>query len=188
MPRRTAAPPSMPAPKAVEEKPKKNAAFANVCFGETSVLFGAILLASALSVARRWPLHGVALLGLVGGLVDIVIGARIYNAWLTAMPEVTCAGFILTGLLGILALPTVANPTKVLRACTAILTLLAAVLWGGLGLYAYWGHVARRGADQIRVAWRRCLPPCAWSRRVRPPRRATLNSPIFPPILIMLLP
>ncbi len=140
--------PSMPAPKAVEEKPKKNAAFANVCFGETSVLFGAILLASALSVARRWPLHGVALLGLVGGLVDIVIGARIYNAWLTAMPEVTCAGFILTGLLGILALPTVANPTKVLRACTAILTLLAAVLWGGLGLYAYWGHVA--GAAQIK--------------------------------------
>jgi putative membrane protein len=118
------------------------AAFANVCFGEPSVLFGAILLASALSVARRWPMHGVALLGLVGGLVDIVIGASIYNAWLTKNPDVTCVGFVLTGLLGILALPTVANPTKVLRTFTAILTLLAAVLWGGMGLVAYWVHVA----------------------------------------------
>jgi putative membrane protein len=118
------------------------AAFANVCFGEPSVLFGTILLASALSVARRWPMHGVALLGLVGGLVLIVIGVRIHNAGLTQAPDVTCAGFCLTGLLGLLALPTVANPTKVLRTFTAVLTLLAALLWGGMGLFAYWGHVA----------------------------------------------
>ena len=121
---------------------KDGAAFANVCFGETSVLFGAILLAASLSVARRWPLHGVALLGLVGGLVDIVIGVRIYNAWVTAMPDVTCVGFILTGLVGVLALPTVANPTKALRTFAALLTLLAALFWGGMGLFAYWAHVA----------------------------------------------
>jgi uncharacterized membrane protein len=132
---------TMPTPKAKEEEPK-NAAFANVCFGEPSVLFGAILLAASLSVARRWPMHGVALLGLVGGLVDIVIGVRIRSAGLTQTPDITCIGFILTGLLGILALPTVANPTKVLRTFTAILTLLAAVLWGGIGLASYWVHVA----------------------------------------------
>jgi putative membrane protein len=132
---------SMPASKVAMNEPK-NAAFANICFGEPSVLFGAILLAAALSVARRWPMHGVALLGLVGGLVLIVIGVRIYNAGLTQAPAVTCAGFILTGLLGILALPTVASPTKVLRTFTAVLTLLAAVIWGGMGLFAYWAHVA----------------------------------------------
>ena len=139
---------TMPGPKVTEVKPAMNAAFANVGFGEPSVLFGAILLAAALSVAQRWPMHGVALLGLVGGLVDIVIGARINSAGLTQAPAVTCAGFILTGLLGILALPTVANPTKVLRTFTAILTLLAALLWGGMGLAAYWAHVA--GAAEIK--------------------------------------
>ena len=134
---------SMPAAKAIEAKSTMNAAFANVCFGEPSVLFGAILLASALSVGRRWPMHGVALLGLVGGLVMIVIGVRIYNAsLLPSGSDVACAGFVLTGFLGILALPTVANPTKVLRTFTAILTLLAALLWGGMGLFAYWAHVA----------------------------------------------
>ena len=117
-------------------------AFANVCFGEPSVLFGAILLAAALTVGRRWPMHGVALLGLVGGLVDIVIGAGIYNNWLTQKPDIACVGFVLTGVLGLLALPTVANPTKVLRTFTAILTLLAAMLWGGMGLVSYWAHVA----------------------------------------------
>ena len=40
----TTGPATMPAPKATEEKPQTNAAFANVCFGEPSVLFGAILL------------------------------------------------------------------------------------------------------------------------------------------------
>ncbi len=122
---------------------KGGGAFANVIFGEPAVLFGAILLAAALCVGKHWPLNGVALLGLIGGVVAIVIGVRVWNAWLTKSPEITCVGFVLTGLIGLLALPTIANPVKVLRGCTSLITLLACLLWLAVGVMSYWAHIER---------------------------------------------
>lgn len=116
-------------------------AFANVAFGEPTVLLGAILLAAALATGFRWPIHVVTAMGLIGGTVAIVIGARILDAHMTANPPVSAAGFILTGVVGVLAFPISFKPTPVLRLFLAILTLLASLLWGFTGAMAYWGHV-----------------------------------------------
>ena len=54
----------------------KAAHFANIAFGEMSVLFGAALLAAAVSVALRWSLVPAALYGALAGLASIVVGRR----------------------------------------------------------------------------------------------------------------
>lgn len=118
------------------------ASFANVAFGEMSVLLGIIFLGAALSVAFAWPLNAVAIYAAVAALAAIVVGARIMNAGLTASPPMTGAGFLLTGIVGLLALPVVGNPTRTMRLYLALLTSLAAALWTFVALTGYWAHVA----------------------------------------------
>lgn len=121
-------------------------AFANVAFGEMSLMLGAIMLGLCLAVGKRWPLHSVAVVSVLTGLASIVIGLRIANLGLTQGPAFTATGFILTGTLPLLAVPTVANPTRVLRGLMVILSLLAAGMWAFTGLMGYWGHVAGAAA------------------------------------------
>lgn len=123
-------------------------AFANVAFGEPTVLLGAILLAAALATGFRWPIQGVTAMAMVGGIVAIVIGARILHANMTQSPPMTAAGFFLTGLVGVLSFPISLRPTRVLRLFLAILALLSALLWGFTGAMAYWGHV--QAATQLK--------------------------------------
>jgi len=117
--------------------------FANAAFGECAALLGAILLATALSLAKGWDLRPVSILALVAGAIGILVGVRIANLGLTAAPALSATGFILTGLGGMLAPLVLCIPRAVLiRRFAAVLLLIAAGLWSVTAGGAYWMHIA----------------------------------------------
>jgi putative membrane protein len=117
-------------------------AFANIAFGEMSVLFGAVLLGAALAVAMHWHLQAVSIFALVAGAAAIVVGIRIEASHLTMMPALTCLGYVLTGAVGVLSVPVVKWPTKGLRILVGLLSLAASAIWAFNGLGGYWMHLA----------------------------------------------
>jgi len=121
----------------------------NATFGEPSVLLGIVLLAGALALARRWPLHSVAWYACTAGLVAVVLGVRIANLGLTAMPPLTAVGFILAGLGGLLA-PVVTiywRECRGARLATAAVLTGSGAIWLFTALMAYWDHLARWAAQ-----------------------------------------
>jgi putative membrane protein len=120
--------------------------FANVAFGETSVMFGVVFLGAAASVLKGWSLAPVAIYGALGGAMAIVIGLRIYDQGLTASPPLTCVGFVLTGLAGVGVLAVVLAPLAVarpLRVLAGLLMVGSAAVWGLTVTLAYWAHLAK---------------------------------------------
>ena len=78
----------------------------NISFGETSVLFGGLYLAASVALAMSWDLLTITVYAFFAGLTSIVVGVRIINLGQTRQPLVAGLGFILTGLGGVLAAPT----------------------------------------------------------------------------------
>ena len=119
----------------------------NSAFGETSVMLGVIYLGIALSLAKEWNPAPIAIYGILAGLVAILIGIRIEvlrdNPGIaTAKPMLSCVGFILSGLGGILAALAFCAPTrKALRSTGALALILAALIWAMTAYLAYWGHM-----------------------------------------------
>jgi len=121
-----------------------NLQFANVAFGELTVLFGAIFLGLALALARHWRLHALAIYGFLGGVLSIVVGVRIGRLGLTQIPSLTAAGFILTGLGGVLILPLLGlKQNRTFRLVVALILLAAAIIWAATAFPAYWAHLER---------------------------------------------
>jgi len=58
----------------------------NVAYGEMSVLFGAIFLATAVAMLAGWQLTSVAGYAFFAGLAAVVVGVRILNLGLTQAP------------------------------------------------------------------------------------------------------
>ncbi len=118
--------------------------WANVAYGEMSVLLGALFLAAALATGLGWHLLPVAIYGASAGVVAIVVGLRIGMLRLSASPEITTLGYLLAGIGGVLFMLAVLIPRhKGLRVFTAVDLFLAAALWCFTGLMAYWAHLAR---------------------------------------------
>jgi putative membrane protein len=116
----------------------------NIAFGETSVLFGVLFTATAWSLAVGWELITLAVYGFFAGLAATLIGIRIINLGLTQTPLISGAGFILTGLGGIFAVPTLHwKSQRSLRVLGAIILVLAALIFTVIGLRAYWAHLAQ---------------------------------------------
>ncbi len=114
----------------------------NIAFGETTVLFGALFIATAIALSQGWELLTVAIYAFFVGLVAIVVGIRIMNLGLTKQPFVSGIGFILTGLGGICAAPTLYfKPNRTWRLIGVALLLLAALIWAFVGYNAYWIHL-----------------------------------------------
>ena len=115
--------------------------WANMTFGEPSVLLGGLFLAAALCLAMDWRLHVLGLYALVAGLVGILLGVGILMHGLTAQPILSGWGFILTGLAGVLSLPVLLRPSgKALR--TLIVDLvLATLIWALTAYMSYWMHL-----------------------------------------------
>ncbi|MEW6493736.1 MAG: DUF981 domain-containing protein [Cyanobacteriota bacterium] len=117
----------------------------NIAFGETTVLFGILFITTSIALALDWDLLTVAIYGFFAGLAAIVIGIRIINLGLTRRPLVSGIGFILTGLGGVLASPTLVylRTNKAWRIMGAVVLIVAALIWAVTGYMAYWGHLAQ---------------------------------------------
>lgn len=124
-----------------------NAMWANIAYGELTVLFGVLFLAAALATAKGWHLLPTAIYGLSAGVVAIAVGLRIGGLGLTNAPTVSAVGFFLTGLGGILLVPVVLMPRSLsVRLLVAIDLFAAAGLWCFSGLMGYWSHLAKFSA------------------------------------------
>jgi putative membrane protein len=120
-----------------------NLAWANVAFGETTVLLGILFLGAALAVSRSWSLVPVTVYACLAGVIGIVIGVRIAVLGLSQMPPMTAVGFILTGLGGPLSLAVALAPgRRTVRIITAVILCIAAALWLLTAILGYWGHLA----------------------------------------------
>ncbi|MEA5447434.1 DUF981 domain-containing protein [Leptolyngbya sp. CCNP1308] len=115
----------------------------NISFGETTVLFGGLYVAAAIAIAQGWDLLSLAVYAFFAGLTSVVVGARIINLGQTQQPLVAGLGFVLTGLGGVLAAPTLVylRGNKNWRTLGAIVLLVAALVWAIIGFRAYWGHM-----------------------------------------------
>jgi putative membrane protein len=74
---------------------------------------------------------------------ELGLGIRIYSLKMTSEPLVSMAGFVLTGLLGVLALPAyVLRKSVIVRILAALGLVGASAIWAMLGYLAYWAHLA----------------------------------------------
>ena len=120
----------------------------NILFGEPTVLFGTLFLGAALVLSKRWTMHTVSIYALFAGLVALVLGIRVLDMGLTRSPVVAGAGYILTGLGGLMTWlcclldPVVSLKTSsTLRLIGALVLLTAAAIWALIGYNAYWDHI-----------------------------------------------
>ena len=113
----------------------------NVAFGELSVLFGGLMFAAAWSLAKGLDLKPVALYGFFAGLVAVVVGMQFLRLGLSQMPLLTGTGFLLAGIAGVGAYPTVKYGWKTFRIAGAIALILSGLIWAYTGYNAYWHHI-----------------------------------------------
>ncbi len=114
----------------------------NIMFGEMSVLLGVLWLGAAWSLAKGWDLRPLGIYALLAGAAAVLIGIRIIDLGLTAKPMLSGAGFILTGLAGVFALPVlVFDKHTWLRRLGSLWLLAAAAIWAMTGYMAYWMHL-----------------------------------------------
>jgi len=114
----------------------------NIVFGEASVLFGILFLGAALALWNGWDLKIVAIYGVFAGLAAIVMGARLMSLGMTREPVVSGIGFILAGLGGIAAWPTLfMKENRPWRVLAAVVLVIAGLLWAQHAYMSYWGHM-----------------------------------------------
>jgi putative membrane protein len=114
----------------------------SLMYGEMSVLFGSIFLAAGIAMAYGWDLSIIAVYAFFAGAAAVVLGARIISLKLTLEPVMAGAGFIISGLCGIFAAPTLffMRTNRVFRTLGAIVLVLAALIWAATVYPEYWVH------------------------------------------------
>ncbi|MGD9109763.1 MAG: DUF981 domain-containing protein [Phycisphaerales bacterium] len=114
----------------------------NIAFGELSVMFGVLYLATALACAKGWNLLPIAIYAVLAGATAVLVGIRFIDLGLSKSPVFSGIGFILTGLAGVL-MPMLLclKKFKVIRLLGALLPLAAAFVWAWTGYLAYWNHL-----------------------------------------------
>ena len=113
----------------------------NVAFGELSVLFGGLMFAAAWSLAKGLDLKPVALYGFFAGLVAVVVGMQFLRLGLSQTPLLTGIGFLLAGIAGVGAYPTVKYGWKTFRIVGAVALIFSGLIWAYTGYNAYWHHI-----------------------------------------------
>ncbi len=115
----------------------------NVAFGEPALFLSVVYLAAAVTLTFEWEPLIPAIYGFFGGIYGIVIGLRLMDLHLTSHPAVAGIGYILTGLGGMLVLPTIYwHKNRSLTVLTAVILGLAALIWLYTGYDAVWGHIS----------------------------------------------
>jgi len=121
---------------------QNNLAWANIAFGESFVMLGALFSAAAWALARDWSLRPLGIPAFVFGLTGIFIGIAMISIGLSKAPLLAGTGFILAGLAGVLFWPVLkARRAIFLRAIQAILLVAAAGIFALIGFGAYWMHL-----------------------------------------------
>jgi putative membrane protein len=115
----------------------------NIAFGEMSVLFGVLFFMTGLCLAFGWSLTTVAGYAFFAGVAAVVIGVRIFHLGLTKVPWLSAIGFILAGVAGMLALPTLVccARNRLVRTIAALVLLGTGLLWALTTYPAYWSHM-----------------------------------------------
>jgi putative membrane protein len=115
----------------------------NIPFGEMSVFFGVLFFAVGIAILKDWDFLSLGIYAVFAGAASIVLGIRIFALKMTTEPLLSMAGFVLTGLLGVLALPAyVLRKSVVVRILAALGLVGASAIWAILGYLAYWAHLA----------------------------------------------
>jgi len=118
--------------------------WANVAFGELSVLLGVLFLGASWSLAKRWSLAPLAGYALIASAAAALVGARIYDLGLTRNVMMTTLGFALTAGAGVLTAMAITGVAGLFsRVGGALALLAAAAVWAYVGASAYWGHLAK---------------------------------------------
>jgi putative membrane protein len=111
-----------------------------------SVLFGVLFAGAALALWKGLNLLPLGFYALFAGLASVVIGVRFIDLGLSQTPILSGAGFILTGLGGIFALPVLyLRGNRALRTAGAIVLLAATAVWSLTGYGALWAHMESFG-------------------------------------------
>jgi putative membrane protein len=115
----------------------------NSAWGEMSVLYGAIFLGAALAIAEGWSLVSVAVFAFAAGGAAMLLGVRILDRGMTAQPTLSGIGFILSGLAGVMAAPTLLylRSNRPYRMLAALVLLATAGIWALTAFGAYWTHM-----------------------------------------------
>ncbi len=115
---------------------------ANIVFGEPSVLLGAVFFFTGLALVKEWDLLSMGIAAAFAGIVAVILGIRLLGKVPpTQEPLLAGLGFIFAGVGAILMLPTYFLKKNVpIRTITAIVLVIAAVIWAVTGYGAYWAH------------------------------------------------
>lgn len=115
----------------------------NVVYGEPAVLFGVLFFTAGLALLFDWDLTSLGIFAFISGVVAVIVGIRMLTLNMSKEPAVTMLGFLLTGIVGIAALPGYwLRKYPIIRILVALAALGAAVIWAINGFGAYWGHPA----------------------------------------------
>lgn len=121
----------------------------NVAYGEMSILLSILFLSAALALSKGWDLRIIAIYGFFAGLAAVIVGIRFIDLKMTNNPIVSGVGFILTGMCGICALPTLNHrQNRAIRFLGFLVIMSAALIWAYTGYSAYWGHLSSFTAYQ----------------------------------------
>jgi len=116
----------------------------NVGYGDTSALFGAVFLATAIALSQNWDLLPVSMYAFFAGVDAVIVGIRILVLGLGQEPLVAAVGFVLSGLGGVFAFPFLKwfKDNKAFRYIGIVVLLAAAVIWAVTFYNALWAHMA----------------------------------------------
>jgi len=112
-------------------------------YGEMSVLLGFVFLGAGVAMAKGWSLRAVACYAFFPGIAAVVIGIRIIDLRLTLTPVMAGVGFILSGLAGVFAAPTLAwmKSDRPFRTLAAIVLAITGLIWAATTYPEYWIHM-----------------------------------------------
>jgi len=115
----------------------------NIAYGEMSVLFGGIFLAAGIALGLGWDLSIIATYAFFAGIAAMIVGARIISLKMTLVPILSGTGFIVSGLGGVFAAPTLMlfKKNRFVRTIGALVLLLAAGIWAATVYPEYWAHL-----------------------------------------------
>lgn len=114
----------------------------NVAYAGPMLFLSMVFLAAGLTLMLEWEPLIPAIYGLFGGIYAIIVGFRLLDLKLGAAPGVAFAGFVLTGLGGILVVPSIYwHKNRGLVVVTAIVLGVAALIWLFTGYDAVWAHM-----------------------------------------------
>jgi putative membrane protein len=119
----------------------------NIAYGDASVLFGVVFLATGLSLWQGWNLIPVTIYAFFAGADAVIIGARILSLQLGKEPLIAAVGFVLAGLGGLGSFPFFMwfRDNKAVRWVGIIILLVAAAIWAVTFYQSTWGHLESFG-------------------------------------------